>query len=68
MVIVIETPFITTPTHIIVGMRFGPQTLRGTQLVNVHTQMPRKVNIVFVKALDLGGGGESRPLNQQDLQ
>lgn len=48
-------------------MRFGPQTLRGTQLVNVHTQMPKEVNIVFVKALDLGGG-ESRPVNQLDLQ
>jgi hypothetical protein len=49
MVIVIEAPFVTTPTHTIVGMKSRPQTLRGAQLVNVHTEMPREVNIVFVR-------------------
>jgi hypothetical protein len=49
MVIVIEIPFVTTPTHTIVGMKSKPQTLRGTQLVNVHIEMPREVNEVFAK-------------------
>jgi hypothetical protein len=48
MVIIIEVPFVTTPTHIVVGMRSKPQTLRGTRLVNVHKEMPKEVNKVFV--------------------
>jgi len=46
MVIVIEAPFVTTLTHIIIGMKSRPQTLRGTQLVNVHIKM---VNTIFAK-------------------
>jgi hypothetical protein len=49
MVTVIEVPFVTTPTHIVVGMRSRPQILRVTQLVSVHREMPKKVNKVFVK-------------------
>jgi hypothetical protein len=48
MVITIETPFVTTPTHIVVGMGSKPQTPRGIELMSVHTKMPRKVNIFFV--------------------
>jgi hypothetical protein len=47
MVIVTETPFVTAPTHTIVGMKFRPQTPRGTKHVNVHTKMPREVNKFF---------------------
>jgi hypothetical protein len=49
MVIVIEAPFVTTPTHTIVGMKSRPQTLKGTQLVNVYIKMPKEVNTVFAK-------------------
>jgi hypothetical protein len=48
MVIVTEVPFVTTPTYIVIGMRSKPQTPRGTQLVNVHREMPKEVNKVFV--------------------
>jgi hypothetical protein len=47
MIIVIEIPFVSTPVHIVVGMRFKPQTLKGTKLVSVHAKMPKKVNNVF---------------------
>jgi hypothetical protein len=30
IVIVTEVPFVTTPTHIVVDMKFKPQTPRGT--------------------------------------
>ncbi len=49
MVIVTEIPFVTTPTHSVVGMRFRPQTLRVTQLVSVHREMPKEVNKVFAR-------------------
>jgi hypothetical protein len=49
MVAIIEVPFVTTPTHTVVGMRFRPQTLRVTQLVNVHREMPKEVNNFFAR-------------------
>jgi hypothetical protein len=62
MVIVIEAPFVITLAHIVVGMRFRPQIPRETELVSVHTKMPRKVDRIFVRQpLDPGGGG-SDPL------
>jgi hypothetical protein len=62
MVIVIEAPFGTTPSHIIVGMRTKPQTIKETKLVSVHTKMPREVDKIFVKQpLDLGGRGPRPP-------
>jgi len=45
---IIEVPFVTTPAHIVVSMKSRPQTLRETQLVNVHTEMPKKANKNFV--------------------
>jgi hypothetical protein len=36
MVTVIEAPFVTTPTDIVVSMRSRHQTPRETQFVNVH--------------------------------
>ncbi len=47
MIIVIEVPFVSTPVHTVVGMRFKPQTLKGTKLVSVHAKMPREVNNIF---------------------
>ncbi len=55
MVTVTEAPFVTTPAHIVVSMRSRPQTPRETQLVSVHTKMPREVDTIFVgQPLDLG--------------
>jgi len=47
MITIIETPFVTTQIHTIVGMRFIPQTPRGIELVSMHEEMPREVNGVF---------------------
>jgi hypothetical protein len=69
MVKVIEAPFIITPIHTIVGMRSTPQTPRGTDLVNMHTKMLRKVDMIFVgQPLNPRGGGRSRPLGPLGLQ
>jgi hypothetical protein len=48
MVIVTKTSFTTTPAHTIVGMKFRPQTPRGTNLVIMHTVMPKEVEKIFV--------------------
>jgi len=61
MVTVTQAPFITMPTRTIVGMRSKPQTLRGTDLVHMHTEMPRKVNKIFVGHPSNPTGGGSRP-------
>jgi len=41
-VIVIKAPYVITPTNIVASMRSKPQTPRETQLVNVHTKMPKR--------------------------
>jgi len=57
MVIVIETPFTTTIAHTIPSMSFRPQILKGTNLVSVHTKMPKEVDMIFVgQLLDLREG------------
>ncbi len=61
MVTIIETPFTTTPTHIIVGMRSKPQTLKGTDLTSMHTKMPKEVDKIFVGQPSNLGRGTSRP-------
>jgi hypothetical protein len=48
MVIVTKVPFLTTLVHTIVNMRSKPQIPRETQLVSVHTEMPRAVDKIFV--------------------
>jgi len=45
MVIIFKVPFVTTPAHTVVGMWSKPQTPRETQLVSMHIEMPRKVDI-----------------------
>jgi len=47
MIIVIEVPFVSTPIHTIVGMKFKPQTLMGIKFVSVHAKMPREVDNFF---------------------
>jgi hypothetical protein len=62
MVIVIEVPFTTTLSHTIPSMRSKPQTLRETNLVNMHTKMPREVDKIFARQpLDPGGGRSGPP-------
>jgi hypothetical protein len=61
MVTVIEAPFITTPTHVIVSMRFKPQIPRGIDLVSMHTKMPKKVDKTFAKQPLNPRGGRSGP-------
>ncbi len=61
MVTVIEAPFLTARTHTIVGMKFKPQTLRVTQLVSVHREMPKELNKVFARQPSYLGGRGSRP-------
>jgi hypothetical protein len=61
-VIVTKVPYVITPTNIVASMRSKPQTPRETQLVNVHTKMPREVDNFFVKQpLDLRRGGSNPP-------
>jgi len=61
MVIVTEISVITSLAHIVVTMRSRPQTLKETQLVSVHTEMPREVDMIFVgQSLDLGIGSLER--------
>jgi hypothetical protein len=60
MVIVTQSPFVITPAHNVVGMKSKPQTLRVTQLVNVHREMPKKVNKVFTKQPSYPRGGGLR--------
>jgi len=60
MVTIIETPFTTTPTHIIVGMRSKPQTLKGIDLASMHTKMLKEVDKIFVGGSSNLGGGTSR--------
>jgi hypothetical protein len=62
MVIVTKAPFVTTLIHIIVSMKCKLWTPRETQLVNVHTKMPREVDMIFVgQPLDVGGGSLDPP-------
>ncbi len=54
---VIEASFVSTPIHIVDGVRSRPQTPRGTRFVSLHENIPKKVNIVFAsKPLHPGGG------------
>jgi hypothetical protein len=58
MITIIEVQFVSILIHIVVGIRSRSQTLRGAKLVNVHEEMPIKVNKVFAsRPLNPGGGG-----------
>jgi hypothetical protein len=61
MVTVIKAPFVIALTRTIVGIKSRPQTPRGTELVNVHTKMPKDVNKVFAKQHQTQRKGGSRP-------
>jgi hypothetical protein len=61
MVTVTEVLFVIAPAHIIVSMRFRPQTLRVTQPVSVHREMPKKLNKVFTRQPSYPRGRGSKP-------
>jgi hypothetical protein len=48
MITVTKVPFVLAPIHTVVGIRSRPQTLSGIKLVNLHEDMPKEVNIIFV--------------------
>jgi hypothetical protein len=61
MVTVTKSQFIAL-AHTIPSMRSKPQTPRGKNLVNMHTEMPRKVDKIFVgQPLDPRGGKSGPP-------
>jgi hypothetical protein len=57
MITVTNVPFVLTPIHNVVGIKSKPQTPRGTKFVNLHEDMPKEVDKVFVnQPLDPRGG------------
>jgi len=48
IITVIEPSFVSTPIHIIDGVRSRTQTPRGTKFVSVHEDIPKKVNKVLL--------------------
>ncbi len=62
IITIIEPLFVLTRIHTIDGVRSKTQTPRATKFVNLHEDIPRQVNDVFVnQPLDLGGGGSNPP-------
>jgi hypothetical protein len=49
MVTITEAPFVTALAHIVVSIKCKPHIPRETQLVNVHTKMPTKVDKIFAR-------------------
>jgi hypothetical protein len=48
IIIVTEAPLISSPIHIVDGVKSIPQTPRGTKFVNLHENILGKVNKIFV--------------------
>jgi hypothetical protein len=62
IITVTKARFVSTLIHIVDGVRSRPQTPIGTKFVNLHEDIPREVNKVFVsQPLDPGGGGSDPP-------
>jgi hypothetical protein len=62
MIIVTKAPFLSTPIRIIVGIKYKPQTPRGTKLVSLHKDILREVNIIFANHPSNLAKGDSDPL------
>jgi hypothetical protein len=60
MITITKAPFVTTPIHNIVGMRFRPQTPRGKELARMHEET-RKVNKIFASQPSNPKGGDLDP-------
>jgi hypothetical protein len=62
IIIVTKPPFVSTPIHIVDGVRSRTQTPRTTKFLSLHENILRELNKVFVsQPLDLGRGN-SDPL------
>ncbi len=62
VIIVIEVPLISTPIHIVDGVKSIPQTPRGTKFVSLHEDIPKEVNNFFAKSpIRFRGGGSNPP-------
>jgi fumarate reductase subunit C len=48
IITITEVLFVSALVHIVDGVRSKPQTPRGTKFVNLHKNIPRKVNIIFI--------------------
>ncbi len=62
IITITEVLFVSALVHIVDGVRSKPQTPRGTKFVNLHKNIPRKVNIIFInQPWDLGGSDSNPP-------
>jgi hypothetical protein len=62
IIIVTEPPFVSSPIHIVDGVRSRTQTLRTTEFVNLHEDILGEVNKIFAnQPLNLGGGDSDPP-------
>ncbi len=61
MITIIKAPFVSTPIHIIVGIKFKPKIPRGTKLVSLHEDMPKEVNKIFANHPSNLAKGNSDP-------
>jgi hypothetical protein len=48
MITVIEAPFVSTLVRTVDGVRFRPQTTKGTKFVSLHEDILKEINIIFV--------------------
>jgi hypothetical protein len=62
VITIIEVLFVSTLVHIVDGVRSRPQSPKGTKFVNLHKDIPKKVNIIFTSHPLYPGGGGSNPL------
>ncbi len=54
IITVIEASLVSTPIHIVDGVRSRPQTPRGTKFVSLYEDIPKEVNNFFANhPLDL---------------
>ncbi len=62
MITITKAPFVSTLIQIVVGIRSKPQTPRGTIFMNLHEDMPKKVNKIFTnQPLDPKRGDSNPP-------
>ncbi len=62
IIIVIEVSFVSALINTIVGITSKPHTPRGIEFVNLHEDIPKEVNRVFINRPLDQGKGDSNPL------
>ncbi len=65
IIIVTESPFVSTLITIVGSIRSKPHTPRGTKFLNLHENFLRKVNRVLVSQPSDQGGGDLNPPRPQ---